>query len=210
MLAHLDRRVHELVVVARGEEPALRPSTSAPGEKGEQVEETPRPDPLPGGERGKERVGWESGEDANGSAPPRRRERGRDAPAGGGHHLELVRLPLAPLGVQEHRRAVEITVRPIEVAGADGELVREDAVAHRHLRGSAGGHPEAALVEALHRERTAGAVLGGEALQMTGVFADEVAARSPDGERQDEPSAGRSSVNATWKRCPWGSGMETR
>ncbi len=111
-------------------------------------------------------------------------ERGRDAPPRGRRDLEDVRLALASANEREDRRAVQVAVRHVEVAGPDREIVRVDAVADGRRLRAARRDAEAVLVEPLDGERPPPGTLGREALEVARVLADEVAAGGPH--REDE------------------------
>ncbi len=109
---------------------------------------------------------------------------GERAPALGRDDLDHVPAVPEPLVVEEHRRAVEVAVAAVEVAGADGELVRVDPVAEDDL-GARRVDAEAALVDP---DDLGGAAVGerGHVLELAGVLADQVAARRPHRERDGE------------------------
>ncbi len=110
------------------------------------------------------------------------RERHPGPPFGrrlGAHRAGLV------LATDEERARggrIEEGVRRIDVVGADRQLETTepvlDADAARSRRGDAPG----LLVDLLHRERTAALVHGAQAIDVTLVLADQVAARGPDGQ----------------------------
>ena len=107
-------------------------------------------------------------------------ERRRHAPARRCHHLERVRLALAPGDVREHGGAVHVPVRSVEVGGPDAQLVRVDAVADERSPGRSRPDPHPVLVEPLDGQRRALPVHRREPFDVARVLPHEVAAGGPD------------------------------
>jgi hypothetical protein len=95
--------------------------------------------------------------------------------------------------IEEQGRAVEVAVGAIEVAGADGELVRVDLVTQANGL-VARGDSKRALVDAGDRKRLVMKADRGELLHVAGVLADEIAAGGPDREGDREGVSARRKV----------------